>query len=116
MYRSQWRGGAGPEEVRSCLLTFTVVGQHALSVRLLRAWALPFPPQLALWSFTAEASGPPAGEALLGLPVMLSEGDASRPGRPRRNCDYSACFRSSGTFAATVKAVREPTSEAGNCR
>jgi hypothetical protein len=50
MYHSQRRcgGGAGPEEVRSCLLTFTVIGQHALSVRLLRAWALPFLPLLAV--------------------------------------------------------------------
>jgi hypothetical protein len=61
-------------------------------------------------------SGPTAGEALLDLPVMRSEGDASRPGRPRRNCHYSAYSRSSSTFAATCKALREPTSEAGNCR
>jgi hypothetical protein len=61
-------------------------------------------------------SGPTAGEALLDLPVMRSGRDASRPGRPRRNCHYSAYSRSSSTFAATFKALREPTSEAGSCR
>ena len=61
-------------------------------------------------------SGPTAGKALLDLPVMRSEGDASRAGRPRRNCHYSAYSRSSSTFAATFKALREPTSDAGNCR
>jgi hypothetical protein len=61
-------------------------------------------------------SGPTAGEVLLDLPVMRSERDANRPGRPRRNCHYSAYFRSSSTFAATFKALREPASEAENCR
>jgi hypothetical protein len=61
-------------------------------------------------------SGPTGGEALLDLPVLRSEGDASRPGRPRRNCRYSACCRSGSTFAATLRALGGPTSEAGNCR
>jgi hypothetical protein len=61
-------------------------------------------------------SGPTADEALLDLPVMRSVGDASRPGRPRRNCYYPAYSRSGSTFAATFEALREPTSEAENCR
>jgi hypothetical protein len=36
--------------------TIAIDGQHVLSVRLLRAWALPFLPPLAVWYFTVEAS------------------------------------------------------------
>jgi hypothetical protein len=120
MYHSQRRCGGcggGPEEVR--VVPAHIHGRRAacLEGQVVAGVGVAVPVRAGRLVFHSRGlSGPTAGETLLDLRVMRSEGDASRAGRRRRSCHYSACSRSDSAFAATFKALGEPTSEAENCR